>query len=710
MKNAIRSRLPRLTLACGAAVSLSFAIPSNLAEGEPTAGEAASETAPEPEEPVSYLNWFEISAGIVSVDGDEAQFQRRQFIPQGVSGGVESFHYERNVTENTLMKIDGRALFEANDFLLKLDLNHPDVGYVRAGYREYRVWYDGSGGFSPLTGAWFAPFNDELGVDRGQAWFEAGLTRPEKPVIRFRYSYDFRDGRKDSLIWGDSNPTGGLGLGLSPAFREFDEQRHTITSDISHAFGRTGVGLGLRYELQDNDNALAVVRRPGEPQERYQVQREQIEWDLFNAHAFTETQINERLLFTTGYSFTTLDTDISGSRIFGSDFDAVYDPLFGRRQFLDDGILDLGGGSQLRQYLLNLNLMATPWAGVTIVPSLRVEKQDLEGSSHFTESIAQAPPLLTTLEEDLAAMNERDVIDIAESLEARYTRLTHWVFYARGNWSQGDTELEEREFMADTGALELARDSDLDRFIQKYTVGINWYPLRRLNMAVQYYRKMRNTDYDHSLDTTDNTGNNRYPAFITQNSFDTDDVNFRVTWRPFSFLSLVSRYDFQQSTIKNQADGLAEVESAEVTSHIFSQSISWTPIPRLYLQGSITYALDETESPASKAVPVDNPIADSENDYWNLSLASGYALTAKTDLDAQYFYYRADNFSDNAQFTMPFGAGSEEHGILGGVTHRFRPNLTWSLKYGFFTNHDETFGGHNDYEAHLVYSKLRYWF
>jgi hypothetical protein len=33
-----------------------------------------------------------------------------------------------------------------------------------------------------------------------------------------------------------------------------------------------------------------------------------------------------------------------------------------------------------------------------------------------------------------------------------------------------------------------------------------------------------------------------------------------------------------------------------------------------------------------------------------------------------------------------------------------------SLKYGFFRNREKTYGGHNDYDAHLVLATMQYRF
>jgi hypothetical protein len=150
--------------------------------------------------------------------------------------------------------------------------------------------------------------------------------------------------------------------------------------------------------------------------------------------------------------------------------------------------------------------------------------------------------------------------------------------------------------------------------------------------------------------------------------------------------------------------------SAEQTSHILSQSATWSPSARLYLQGAFTYVLDALESPASAVAGVGGLVQDALNDYWNTSVTTGYALDNKTDLQTTYSYYRANNFADNSLFSQPYGADAEEHNLTTAIVHRLRKNLTCTLKYGFFKGMDHTFGGHNSYEAHMVYSSWQYRF
>jgi hypothetical protein len=131
----------------------------------------------------------------------------------------------------------------------------------------------------------------------------------------------------------------------------------------------------------------------------------------------------------------------------------------------------------------------------------------------------------------------------------------------------------------------------------------------------------------------------------------------------------------------------------------------------LFLQGSLTYALDSTENPAADLTgALLNVVQDAENDYWNASLTAGYALNRISDLQVNYSYYRADNYVDNSSVSLPYGAGAEEHGVTVTLVNRLKRNVLWKIQYGYFSGESETSGGNNDYDAHLVYSSLTYLF
>ena len=99
-----------------------------------------------------------------------------------------------------------------------------------------------------------------------------------------------------------------------------------------------------------------------------------------------------------------------------------------------------------------------------------------------------------------------------------------------------------------------------------------------------------------------------------------------------------------------------------------------------------------------------------KNDYWNASAMVGYALDEKTDVQAQYYYYRANDHNNNSFVGLPLGAGAEENGVTATLIRQLSRSVRWTLKYGFFSNHDQLYASHRDYTAHLVYSSLQYRF
>jgi len=54
--------------------------------------------------------------------------------------------------------------------------------------------------------------------------------------------------------------------------------------------------------------------------------------------------------------------------------------------------------------------------------------------------------------------------------------------------------------------------------------------------------------------------------------------------------------------------------------------------------------------------------------------------------------------------------GATEHTVSTGISRQLTKQVRLSLKYSYLNYTDETFGGHNNYEAHSVFSSLQYRF
>ena len=653
-------------------------------------------------------NWVELSAGGLIPSGSRAQAEQSQQLPGTAFGGIEDLHFQHDVAKGTTFSLDGRGIFNNHDYGLSLGLKKEDAYFLRFNFENFRTWYNANGGYFPDTGSWY-PFpngDNALALDRGEVSIEGGLSFKTQTDVTFKYTHLYRDGEKGSTIWGQTHPDLTFpSRGLVPSFYDIDEERNIFELNAKQRVKATDFGLGVRYELGDLNNALNTARYPGEPpvggvpQDRKVTDRQDVSYDLFNVHAFSETWINKHLFFSTGFLFANLNNDLTGNRIYGDTFDGSYIPNAGNGA----GYTNLLSSANSKEYVLNLNLMSTSVQNLSIVPSMRVQKEVWNSDSSTTLTLGN------TTDGPLYSTGDGDALDVTEQLDVRYSGITNWVFFVRGEWTEGQGDHQE------SGGIYLGspiqRATDATRFFQKYSGGVKWYPARRVSVDVGGYYRNNTYDYDNSIDNTPNNPGsaNRYPAYLVMQALQTYDGNTRLTWRPLRNLTLVTRYEYQLSTVNTQPDpvsGLGDVQSAEVTSQIIAQNISWSPWSRLYLQLGFNYVLSETTTPAaddSAALP------DAKNDYWTLNFNAGFVLDQKTDLNLGYTYYDANNYVDNSPY-VSYGAGGQEHGINLTLVRRLTEKLRVTVRYGYYHYTDQTSGGHNDYDAQLVYSSLQYRF
>ena len=88
----------------------------------------------------------------------------------------------------------------------------------------------------------------------------------------------------------------------------------------------------------------------------------------------------------------------------------------------------------------------------------------------------------------------------------------------------------------------------------------------------------------------------------------------------------------------------------------------------------------------------------------------GFLIDDKTDLHAEYTFYRANDYFNNIRASLPYGMGATEHTISASIGRQLTRNVRLMLRYAYFQYGDVTFGGHNNYRAHSIFSSLQYRF
>ena len=687
------------------------------------------------EQPEEYKNWIELGIGGVITSGDRAQFEQEHRLPgDQVYGGIQDLHFEGTFDKNGLFSVDGHALWDFNDYDITVQLSKPNLGYIKAGYTEFRSWYDGNGGFFPHNDVFFSPPFPEMHIDRGEAWIELGLRVPNWPEITIRYSHEFRDGQKDSTIWGDTNLTG-LAVNptrsIVPSFRDIDETRDIFAFDALKTFGNTDVNLGMRYEHSTMDDSLNLERGAGQlppavpppGAERFITQRDVNNGDLFSGHAITETRFSDSLWFTAGYSYTTLGSDVGGTRVIGTHFDSDFGEPVPTLQPFDHGFINLAGTSQVAEHIFNANLLWIPLKDLTILTAFRYTHDDRESDASFlaTDAFLNEPPFSPTnppggahpiTPEPVAASASTDYNRFGERLELRYTGIADWLFYFEGDWEEEfGTRIEHQSAAEEIGFELLDLNEDNSLLVQKYVAGVNWYPMMWLNLSGQYF---------HKIASYDNTINSAIHQRMLNEDWNTDDLNVRITCRPkipacLGTLALVTQYDFVHTTINSQwfvpeGEPLNEVESGVIKQNVISEGITWNPLARFYLQANFSYVLNQTDTPANdiNLVPNTSPtVVNFRNDYWTVTTGIGYIIDDKTDFYADYYFYCANDYYKNAAVAVPYGMGATENAVSATVTRQLSKNTRLLLRYGFFDYRDVTSGGHNNYRAHSLFSSLQ---
>ena len=217
-----------------------------------------------------------------------------------------------------------------------------------------------------------------------------------------------------------------------PSIYNINEKVDSYALDMTNHIKSTEFGVGVRYDTASLSDSLQSTFWQGEPVQQDVTDKQGTSYDMFNAHAYSETWFKDGILFSAGYMFDNMNENFSGSNIYGDDFNVIYtsNPLNGL------GYANMTGSAHEQEQVANLNLMATPVKYLTIVPSLRVQSDTWNANSSGigTQGTSTQP---------FASTSDEETLDVRECLDVRYTGVTNWVYYAGAQLTEGDGNLNQ---------------------------------------------------------------------------------------------------------------------------------------------------------------------------------------------------------------------------------------------------------------------------
>ena len=243
------------------------------------------------------------------------------------------------------------------------------------------------------------------------------------------------------------------------------------------------------------------------------------------------------------------------------------------------GYTGLNGGAHKNEYIENLNLMWQPAKTFTITPSLRVQNEDWNANSSGMGTLD------TGEQQPFSGNSGRDSLDVTERLDARYTGMTNWVFNAGGQWTEGQGNLHENggltQVKAASARAPVQFATDDPRLFQKYSANARWYPVRparaltsaAITKSTATITTSRRTAPPTNVSTGATVG---YPGFLVYQGFETLDGNVRLSLHPWNKVMLVSRYEYQTSTINTRAGPGFRLERAGYLADVHPQSSART--------------------------------------------------------------------------------------------------------------------------------------
>lgn len=658
---------------------------------------------------------FAVTTGLqyLSVSGDEQKFREHSWMRDGWAGGLERLTLEDRMTNGVIVRAEARAMADQNDYLMKLRLEKPDLGFVSLGFQQYRRYTDDTGLWYPGYNFAAPSLNRELSMDIGRAWIDVGLTLPHWPRMTLGYEHQYREGDKASLNYGFVSPDVSAppigdpqGRALLPSARYIDEEVHIIKFDLDHEIAGLRIGDSFRgefYDLnsqRDRRGLLLAGLRSG-----FNGSLDHEEAEHFQgANAFTlEKPLRDWLFVSGGYLYSRL----SGNAEFDRTLFVPINPA--APTFLNEA----SNGILIDQdtHAFNANTLLGPWNGLSFYGGLQNEWM----TQHALAANEIARSLFSAIRDPANGFSDLDRVTINESFGVKYTKIPAAVLHADFRWQQEYIDQTEGYLLGTPNDHEdFFRDTDASSRLQEYRGGATVSPWTQASFSADFKHRSKKTDYDHltDFDYAADPGEG-YPAFITQRDIDSDGFETKLALHFFSWLRTTLKYELVSTdfhTVTEPVDsgagpaGGGRILAGNYDAHVYSVNTTLTPSRRLYLSTTFSYS----QSRIVSGVNDNTLILPYKGDIYSVLASATFVASQKTDLQASYFFSKADYAQPDTGANLPFGLAYDRHGILAGVTYHWKPSLSTKLQYGFFRYDEPTTGGVNNYTAHAVFASLTY--
>ena len=692
-----------------------------------------------------FDSYIKVTGQAASVTGDGAAYARRFQSPENGAYGIEALHYNKDTGKTTTVQLDGRALSGAEDYLGKFRLVKTDLGTFEVGYKRFRTFYDGIGGFFPLGNTWLPLGQPELHTDRASFWADVTIAKEGAPVFHLRYENDLRSGRKDTTIWGDTDFTGipissvsaqnpySSNRKIIPAFIDLNERQKTWTASLKHTVGKTEFEFEIVRNDTDSLDTRYQNRYPGELKPFPAIpalpakiiapalannfitgfDRQGVDSKITAYTGKFETKASEQLTFFGGLSYQHAAAEISGDRemtLFINTGAGVVAAVGG---FTANGrppysYTTLFGHTKENTLTGNLGLSYKPVKDLFLSLALKGEQIDMDGVNQVTyinTLIVQSTGQTTSIPVAAPNVSARTEKSWIPELNVRYTGIKNLSLYGAFDYrhSPGDVSGTSTGVTPAGSTILQSIVSSSDNVQLNhghYKVGANWNASSMVTLRAEVYYK------DHRNSLT-GVGTSSGSQFIMGYQFYGTKLTAIV--KPLPTLTFTTRYVRQSGRSDVTVDYGQSYDSMDSKNHLLGETIDWNPTKQFYLQANVNvvYATIQTAYPRAGGTAND-VLRNADNNYWNGSFVAGFVLAKNTDAQLEYTVSRADNFNPAIVVSQPYGASYRESMVTAGLKQRFSDRWMGQIKAGYFDHRSDTTGNRTNFRGPVGYVSLDY--
>ncbi len=646
------------------------------------------------EQPPAYFSTSFYGGDIAKSRDDEKFSEDWQLKDDSFIGGIEKLKLRYPLKEGWLIKSEIKTLPGQRNHNLKFEVSKKDLFYARINYKRFPHYYDNSGGVYKNHNTPFFINPEEPGTDRQNILLELGLTLPDLPVFTLSYEKRLRDGEMASLTWGEAAQAG-TDARIVPTLKDVNEDANIIKIGTVYKHDIANIEAEQRWEFTDIESTRAERNYTNGALSSSRLDMKDTYFESSQTTVKIDKRISKKLSLTGGYRYAKIDND---SEQVVRSFDGSGNPsvsAFGKNWFAPDS------NTNVNTHLWNFNILAKPVKNLTVQGCFRVKNSHRDSASSFFNDTTGTLDLSKDTTHIITARTND--LFIAESIRVSYKGIKRITPYFQAEWQQGNTELKERDSGSDSVFFQ--RDTDRAYDKQIYTVGMGFYPFRKLSGSVQYRKILKKNEYSDDLDTESRTNpldTAGYSAFIDKQDFDTDIITTRLTAHPINSVTTTFRYEYRNQDITSKMDALSR-EEAYSDIHTLSGSVTVTPFSNLFLTGMVMHQNHRVKTGARYDARIPGVARAFESDSTTFVNSAIFALNKRTEFSADYEATLNNNYDENniGDKTVPYEHDYTRQVLTLGVKHKIKKNMTLWSRYSLYDYSESHIEDIDDYTNHL---------